>query len=253
MSSTSLLDRPEVSGQYFFPRRSRLPGAWWVETPEARLSCWLETVDPRRPTLIHFHGNGEVVGDYLPQLAEQFVDTGVNLLLAEYRGYGESTGRPAAVAMLDDVERIFERLGSPPERVIAFGRSIGSLYAVELARRVPTLAGLVLESGIADPFERFLLYADLESGVDTGELERETNRHFNQRAKLGAYVNPLLVMHTRDDTLIDMSHAERLYAWGGGEDKELVLFPEGGHNGILHENAGEYFASLRRFVARAIM
>ena len=63
--------------------------------------------------------------------------------------------------MLGDGEATVKAAGLAPERVIAFGRSIGSLYAIELAHRQPALAGLILESGIADPSERFLTYADL--------------------------------------------------------------------------------------------
>ena len=43
-----------------------------------------------------------------------------DLFLAEYRGYGQSTGTPLMRGMLDDVEQIFEAIGRPPEEIIVF-------------------------------------------------------------------------------------------------------------------------------------
>ena len=81
---------------------------------------------------------------------------GWDLLLAEYRGYGGSTGEPLLGRMLDDVEAVLRAAG-PPERLVVFGRSVGSLFALEAVARCPGVAGLVLESAIADPLERLLL------------------------------------------------------------------------------------------------
>ena len=59
--------------------------------------------------------------------------------------------------MLDDVELIVRASGVPPERIIFFGRSLGSLYALHGAARYPRAAGLIIESGLADPLERILV------------------------------------------------------------------------------------------------
>ena len=153
------------------------------------------------------------------------------------------------VAMLDDVEAIFDSLEVPAERTIAFGRSIGSLYAVELAKRRPQLGALALESAIAEPFERFLAYADLDDTFITAEtLRSETKKHFDQRGKLEAYVGPLLILHAEDDQLVDVSHGKRLHQWGGGANKRLALLPRGGHNGLMSANLEAYFEQVRELV-----
>ena len=97
------------------------------------------------------------------------------------------------VAMLGDGQAAIEAAGLAPEKVIAFGRSIGSLYAIELVRRQPDVAGLILESGIADPSERFLTYADLSAaGVSEDEVRAEVKRRFNHKRALSDYRNPVL-------------------------------------------------------------
>ena len=174
---------------------------------------------------------------------------GLNSLFVEYRQYGGSTGKAQLVAMLGDGEAVVAAAGIPPERIIAFGRSIGSLYAIELVHRQPAIAGLVLESGIADPSERFLAYADLSAtGVTEGEVIAEAKRQFNHESKLSGYQNPLLVMHTERDGLINISHAERNYNWAASSQKQLIRFPVGGHNTIMESNRDEYFNALRAFV-----
>ena len=214
-----------------------------------QLNCYLRVVDPDGCTLVHFHGNGEAVADYVPDLADAFTRLGLNTLFVEYRQYGGSTGQARLVAMLDDGEAALRVAGLDPRKVLPFGRSIGSLYAIELARRQPDVAGLILESGIADPAERFLAYADLSAaGLDEQEVLAEVRRHFDHQVKLAGYRGPLLIMHAEHDGLIDISHVERNYSWAGGSRKKLVRFPIGDHNSIMAFNRDEYFAAMKSFV-----
>src|SRR5208282_5801323 len=131
-----------------------------------------------------FHGNGETVGDYLEGFAERIESMGVNLLLAEYRGYGMSEGEPRLAAMLEDIPAIVAASGAELSRLIFFGRSLGSLFAVHAAALFPRAAGLVLESAIADPLERILAKVEpWQLEVSKEELRAEVDRVLNQREK----------------------------------------------------------------------
>lgn len=119
----SVLDHPLVGERYFFPRPCRIPSPFWVEAGDATLACWYQRTDPRALTVVHFHGNGEVVADYLDGFSDRIAALGCNLLLAGYRGYGMSTGEPRLGRMLEDVGRIVETAGVPPERLVTGARS----------------------------------------------------------------------------------------------------------------------------------
>jgi pimeloyl-ACP methyl ester carboxylesterase len=110
------------------------------------------------------------------------------------------------------------------------------------------VAGLVLESAIADPLERLLLrVAPRELGVDAATFEAAVAARLDHRAKIGGYRGPVLVLHARNDGLIDASHAERLAAWAGGPVTLRIL--EGGdHNSILAENEEEYLEAVAGFL-----
>jgi len=247
--SSSILDSPAISGRYLFPQPRTVAEPFVVEVPGASLACFRNVVDPAGLNVVHFHGNGEAVADYVPDMVDELAKLGLNSLFVEYRQYGRSTGQAQLVAMLGDGEAALAAAGVPPTNAIVFGRSIGSLYAIELANRHPEIAGLIIESGIADPAERFLTYADLAStGLDEGEVRAEVKRHFNHKQKLSGYAGPLLIMHTENDGLIDISHAERNYKWAASTQKRLLRFPQGNHNTIMGWNYAEYFQAIGSLV-----
>ena len=245
----NILDSQSVSGRYLFPQSLRVIHPFMVKVDGAELACYRQIIDPARFTLVHFHGNGEAVADYVPWMAYELSSLGLNSLFVEYRQYGDSTGKAQLVAMLGDGEAVVSAAGIAPERVIAFGRSIGSLYAIELVSRQPSIAGLILESGIAEPSERFLKYADLSStSITANDVVAAARRSFNHQSKLSNYKNPLLILHTEHDNLVDISHAERNYQWSASQQKKLVRFSDGDHNSIMEWNQREYFKALQDFV-----
>ena len=106
-----ILNHPLISQRYFFPRHVSLSDPTWIESNEERLACWFYKIHPSpHPTLVHFHGNGEVVADWIDFFQSLAKQLGINLLLVEYRGYGESTGRPQLVSQLDDLKACFDFL-----------------------------------------------------------------------------------------------------------------------------------------------
>lgn len=247
---TSILDHPLVASRYFFPRYEAFAEPYWVETRDgSRLACSYHQVNPAAKTVIYFHGNGEIVADYLPSFPDWLTPAGYNVLLAEYRGYGMSTGQPALAAMLDDVTAILQRLDTPPRQVVLFGRSLGSLYAVHGAACHPDLAGLILESGIGDISERFFMRVHpSELGVSSEAIADELRRHFDYAAKLKTFQGRTLILHTRHDELVNVRHAEMLYA-AAPQPKKLHIFEQGGHNDIFYWNRDMYMQLVEAFLA----
>jgi hypothetical protein len=56
-------------------------------------------------------------------------------LFVEYRQYGGASGEAKFVAILADGESVMQAAVILPEKAVVFGRSMGSLYANELASR----------------------------------------------------------------------------------------------------------------------
>lgn len=244
----SIFDHELIGARYFFPRAERAPSELTTNVISASgetLRCVSSVFDEDALTVLHFHGNGEVCADYVPEWVELMHGLGVNVFLAEYRGYGGSEGEPCLSAMLDDVELLAQATGVAPERLIVFGRSVGSIYALELASRSPQIAGLIIESGIANVLERVLLrVSPQELGVTSAALEQEAARRFDHGAKLGTYQGPLLLLHARWDHLVDVEHARQNARWSKSAEKLLVELPHGDHNSIFGTNRAEYIRQL---------
>jgi pimeloyl-ACP methyl ester carboxylesterase len=246
-----LLDHPLISQRYFFPRPSAQADPCWVDAGDVRLACYRHRIDPAAPTLVYFPGNGEIVDDYLGDFVDLLGQIGCNSFLVGYRGYGGSGGRPQLGRMLADVAAVVRAAGEP-RRLIFFGRSVGSIFAIEAAARFPEALCLVLESGIADVLERLLLrVAPAELGVSPEVLAKAVAGRLDQRQKLARFPGPVLILHSRHDGLVDVSHGERLYRWAAGR-KQLQIFPRGDHNSIMAVNAREYFDLLAQFIGQTL-
>ncbi|MDD2366738.1 MAG: alpha/beta hydrolase [Desulfuromonadaceae bacterium] len=244
-----ILDHPTLTARYFYPWPNRFDDPFYVQGDGFRLGCHNRHISDDLPTIIHFHGNGETVADYLGDFEDRITDLGANLLLAEYRGYGMSDGEPGLAAMLDDVRLITEASGVPPEKIIFFGRSLGSLYAVHGVFLYPQAAGLIVESGLAEPLERILVRIEPQHiGATMDSLKEAVARHLNQKRKIASFQGRLLILHTQNDDLVSVSHAENLYEWAQ-EPKELLIFERGDHNDIMAVNTESYFRAVARFLS----
>lgn len=187
-------------------------------------------------TLLYFSGNGEELGalaSYLPE----YVKAGFSVVTYEYRGYGHTAGTPSEANCYADARLLLDWLkqnGTPPERVIAFGFSLGGGSATELARREP-LAGLILEGTFVSAYRVMTRWPIL-----LGDL-------FQNERKLREVRCPVLILHGTADPVIPVWHGETLFA-AANEPKRKLIVP-GGHGGLEAVARDEYWRTLREFAA----
>jgi hypothetical protein len=75
------------------------------------------------------------VADYVGEFEERIAALGANLLLADYRGYGLSSGTPELAAMLDDVALLVEAAGVDLARLqAAVGRALDQRHKLAAFR-----------------------------------------------------------------------------------------------------------------------
>jgi pimeloyl-ACP methyl ester carboxylesterase len=196
------------------------------------------------PTLLLFHGNGEVVADY-DDAAPMFAAAGARLAVVDYRGYGKSAGTPTLRTAIADATRTLATMlavAGPP--IIVMGRSLGSACANELYGAMPDgVVAFVLESGFVD-LAGLVRRRGMEAPVQLAPADLAT---FDPAPKLARGTRPLLVLHGADDALIPAREAEAAFAAAGTRDKELVLIPDRGHNDVMASRL--YWDALRGFLA----
>lgn len=203
--------------------------AWYLPHPES------ESV------LLFSHGNAGNISHRL-ELLERFHDRGISTLIYDYRGYGRSEGRPSERGLYRDVRAAWKYLteekGYEPRQVILFGRSLGGSVSSRLATRVEP-GGLVLESSFTSARD---VAADIYPFIPSSLVRFR----FDAAADLQKVNCPVLVMHSRDDSIIGFHHGERLYK-AAPEPKTFVEL-RGGHNDNFLVSGDLYFEALQQFV-----
>jgi uncharacterized protein len=255
MADYSLIDNSPLLMYLFYPRRDyRKPtgGAFDLAVavaPEVLISCRAYPGHRDNPWLLFFHGNGEVVGDY-DGIAPLYHRVGLNLCVADYRGYGASTGKPGFDALVKDAHAIFKAAGEAlqaggyrPELWV-MGRSLGSISALELAFHYPeSIKGFIIESGFISVV-KLIDHLGLPSPGDLSVLEQE----YQQRA--GAITVPALILHGEHDSLVPLEQGRELFDSLGSPKKELVVIPEADHNDIMFVGLEDYLGAIGKFIAQ---
>ncbi len=240
----SLLTREDLVGSLFFPQpRTRPPPPnakdLLLEVDGATLHLRLHGPSDARLLLL-FHGNGETASDW-DDFAPMFTRH-VQLAVAEYRGYGRSTGTPTIQRLFDDAEKLFDALRglstSPP---MVMGRSLGSAPAWHLVqRRGDQLAGVLIDSGFSDvdAFAR-------RRGLEPSSLSADERRALDPLEKARGVKVPTLLIHGTNDTLIPPAEAQRLAEVIPAPLGSLRLVEGRGHNDVLFD--GAYHRALDTF------
>ncbi len=250
------LDRPEVVNVLFYPRESikaKPPeGSTNIDiliSEDVVIGCRLHTADKKAPVILFFHGNGEIVPDY-DDIGPVYARLGINFLVADYRGYGWSTGTPSATALISDGRIIYQKAvtwladNGYSGKILVMGRSMGSAPAIDLASQYSKeLAGLIIESGFADtiPLAQTL-------GVDLAALGITEEECFNNATKISAVTIPTFILHGQQDSLIPLWHAEKLHASCNAKSKELQIVPGADHNTLIAVAGMLYFQAIKGYV-----
>ncbi len=246
----SILEDRTVSKRFLFPREKHFADPFMIESSRIMLSCYKQERFKNAKMLVVFHASNEIVEDYTESFAHEIEKMGVNLLIAEYPGYSMSTGTPSLINIIEVIPAIIKNCGTSLKNLVVFGRSLGTAYAIDAVSQFPEIKGLIIESGIADFYERLDRRVSADDVDSTAEvLKKEVLKYFDIENKLKSYKGNTLIMHTRDDRIIDAKHALQNFEWAN-EPKELKLFEAGDHSDIQFLNKREYFDTIREFIER---
>ncbi|HOZ07146.1 MAG TPA: alpha/beta hydrolase [candidate division Zixibacteria bacterium] len=208
--------------------------AWYVPPPE-----------PAAPVVLFCHGNAGNISHRLETL-RFLVDLGAGVLLFDYRGYGRSEGAPGEREVYADADACYEWLrrerSVAPDRIVAFGRSLGGAVAVELASRRPC-RGLIVESSftsIEDMGRKMYRYLPVRWFLRFS---------FRSIDRIGAVACPVLVTHSPDDELVPYEMGQRLAAAARPPKRFVPLV--GGHNTLEYFALEPYRAAVRDILSGA--
>ena len=254
----SELDRPEILHTLFYPRPDLSPTIYAGNPQDLmipvqdghRIGARMHAADKGKPTILFFHGNGEIVSDY-DDMGGLYSGLGINFLPVDYRGYGHSTGVPTVTAMMRDCHfaldyaRSFLKDAGYAGKLLVMGRSMGSASALELAAHYPdAIAGLIVESGFASMealYERLGISASIPPDKKNG---------LSNVSKISGFRKPTLIIHAEHDRIIPFAAGQELYEASGAPDKSLLRVPGADHNDIFYKGQDAYLNAIVDLITR---
>jgi fermentation-respiration switch protein FrsA (DUF1100 family) len=185
-----------------------------------------------RPYVLYFHGNGSNLSGYVALCAALY-QLGANVLMLEYRGYGESSGSPSEQGLYQDAKTAYDALrarGVNPNQIVLYGFSLGTGVATYLASQVE-VAGVMLEA----PFTSLPAAARAAYGPLTPTFLMR-NR-FNSLARIDTINAPLMVMHASSDRIIPIAQGKQLFE--AASDPKTFITLTGDHNTLVNDLPNE--------------
>jgi fermentation-respiration switch protein FrsA (DUF1100 family) len=212
-----------------------------------------------KPTIIFFHGNAGNIGLRLPNAIEMYRQLNVNVLLVEYRGYGDSDDvAPSEAGLKLDSEAALQFISTHPQidssRLFVFGRSLGGAVGFHLAHYAELnslpLAGIIVENtflSISLMVDHLMPYVKLFKPL-------VLRLNWDSSVLVPKIRAPTLYLAGSADELVPHSHMVQLYK---ASNKSSILacmhvISGGTHNETWLQGGRAYWDRIRSFMAEAM-
>ena len=211
-----------------------------------QITGWYVPAERAHGTILICHGNAGNIGDRLHTL-KLFHNLCLNVFIFDYRGYGNSPGKPSEKGTYQDALAAWNYLTDvrqiPATSVILFGRSLGAAVAAWLAEREKP-AGLVLES-------TFTSVPDLGRNLYPYLPIRLLSRYsYNTLRLLGQIKCPVLIAHSKADEIIPFQHSLKLY--DAAPEPKMFFELSGMHNEATAASSSSYLQTLDMFLSQCL-
>jgi esterase/lipase/1-acyl-sn-glycerol-3-phosphate acyltransferase len=252
------------------------------ETSKARDVCrpFLIKGDRRRVGVVLAHGY-MAAPEEVRGLAAYLGKMGFWVYAPRLKGHGTAPEDLAACTYQDWIESMdagYAIISNLCHRVIAGGFSTGAGLALDLAQRVPAVAGafavstpLRLQDMAArfvpavDMWNRFMARFNLDEAQKTFVDNHPENPHINYfknpisgvrelerlmsslEPRLPQITTPTLVVQSREDPVVNPKGTEKIFNLLGSTDKQLVLFNFQRHGILLGEGADRVYRTIGDF------
>ena len=210
---------------------------------EIKVRGWLiKNISGCAPLIIYFGGNAEEISWNIEDFILKLGNTGYNIALFNYRGYGKSDGFPTEKNLFNDAAAIYDYLTKRNDietnNVLCFGRSLGSGVAVNLAYS-RNISGLILitpfdsiKNVAKNIFPAFIVSLILRDNFDSAEYVKTIKC-------------PIIIIAAENDEVIPIARTNALYS-AIKSKRQFETIKNATHNTISHYD--EYWRKITDFI-----
>ncbi len=211
------------------------------------------------PTLLYFHGNAGNISNRLPYFQQLFERCKINVIAADYRGYGDSEGSPSEEGLKLDARAFLDFVHNheeiDPEKVIIFGRSLGGAVAIDLASSQAhrRLKGIIIENTFLSVPDIALVVYPFLKVLGVFLKKPFITSMWESKKSIGSITCPILFISGERDELIPPEHMKSLYRLCRRAPGTLFCkVKNGGHNDTPIHGGDEYYECMNDFMTKAM-
>lgn len=216
----------------------------WIETDDGEfLYAWYCRSENPIASALYCHGNtGNLTNTafVIPYL----LDSGINVLFFDYRGFGRSSGSPSLNGIIDDgvaAARLHEKIRPKRLPSILYGFSLGGSIAAQVIRR-HSFDGLVLQS-------TFTSLPDITRvSFPRLPLHHFSGRLFDTLSIVRRLSVPVMIIHGGADEVCPPWMAHAMHEACAAEKKTLVMVDGGLHKDLWVRDPDSLVWAINRFV-----
>jgi uncharacterized protein len=207
------------------------------------LHAWYCRAKEPIASVLFCHGNSGNITRSAPSL-HKLVDAGISVFTFDYRGFGQSQGRPTVRGLVKDAVAAAKEhdalRGELPS--ILYGYSLGGAVALQLTQ-LHTFDGMILQSTFTNLRHMARVrFPKLPVHLIAG-------REYDSLARIRDVELPLILVHGTDDRTVPTWMGEQLFeACRSG--RELVLVDGGEHTNLYAIAPERVVESIRRLALR---
>lgn len=177
-----------------------------------------------KATILFFHGAAGNVSTYT-FMTKPLVESGFQVIMVDFRGYGKSTGAPTHVNIAQDGQKFFDYITRRKDvkntKIIIYGASLGSQISAHLARaNKDKISGLVIDGGMSSFADIAAVFAPQFKDALAKMLSSVYAAKEDIKYTEGL---PKLFIYSKNDKTVPFSQGEEIYK-NASEPKQFLEF-----------------------------
>lgn len=204
-------------------------------------------------TLVHFHGNAANITNHWSFVAWATAQN-LDVVIFDYRGYGQSEGQPSFQGMIEDCRSLFMLIDKADfirlHHFIILGQSLGGFLSLAALCQEDLLNiyGFIADSTF------FSIKSIIKSKISfLGDFLSESiannlsDKQINIKDKLPQLIFPKLVIHSKRDPVVNYKLGKELYNQFSSP-KEIILTNSSQHLSFFLDRPSQHWSKVMTFI-----